>query len=382
MSVKEIKVVHCADMHIGGELTTLGYKSRKRKAEIKQTFLKILSLCKEEKVDFLLIAGDLLDNANVEPAILEEIRDGFQQISETQVLIAPGNHDYIHGDSYYIKEEFWPSNVYIWKDNFECKDFPEYEVRVFGGAFTTSYVTKSLLKGLKVPKDDWINIGLFHGELVAEGEKSNYNPITEKQIESSQLDYLALGHVHKCLPIQKAGTTCYSYPGCPEGRGFDELNDKGIYLGTISKESCNLKFVPVSQRNYIELKVDVSNVTHTKQALQLILEIMKSKYGENYENHLYKIILEGAVSEDSMIQVDDLKVGIEQEVFYIKIKDRTQMQYDLEALAQEGTLKGIFVRRMLENLNDCKSESERLICQNALNIGLKAFYGEVKYRED
>lgn len=380
--MREIKVVHCADIHIGGELTTLGYKSRKRKAEIKQTFMNILSICQEEKVDFLLIAGDLLDNMNVEPAILEEIRDGFQKIESTRVLLVPGNHDYIHGDSYYLKEGFWPPNVFIWKESFECKEFSELGVRAYGAAFTTSYVTKSLVKGMKVPKDDWINIGIFHGELVAEGGKSNYNPVTIKQIENSQLDYLALGHIHKCLPIQKAGDTYFSYPGCPEGRGFDELDEKGIYMGTISKDSCNMKFVPINQRSYVELKVDVTDIDNTRQAEELILNTIEAKYGETYGEHLYKIIIEGSVHEDSMIQVEDLKVSLEQEVFYIKIKDRTQIQFDLESLAKEGALKGIFVRRMLEKLNDCKNENERQICQNALNIGLKAFYGEVRYRED
>lgn len=380
--MKEIKLIHCADVHIGAELTTLGYKARKRKAEIKQTFFKILSICKEENVDFLLIAGDMLDHNKVDYSVIEEIRQGFAQIRQTNILIVPGNHDFIHEDSFYLKENFWPSNVSIWKESLEYKEFPEYRLRVWGGAFTSSYVTKSLLKGVKVPKDHWINIGLFHGELVAEGGKSNYNPITEKQIENCQLNYLALGHIHKSSPLKKIGNTYFAYPGCPEGQGFDELDEKGIYFGTITNENCNLKFLPISQRNYIEIRINVSDITHTSQAEKLILDVLSKKYGEDFGNHLYKIILEGSVTEDSLIQLEDLKVRLEQELFYVKVIDQTQMQFDYNVLAKEEALKGIFVRRMLEKIDACKNEHEKQVCQNALNIGLKAFYGEVKYRED
>lgn len=380
--MREIKVVHCADAHIGSELSTLGYKSRKRKAEVKKTFLDILLFCKEKAVDFLLIAGDMLDNSNVDENMIEEIKESFRQIYPTQVLIAPGNHDYIHGDSYYMKEKFWTDNVTIWKENLEYKEFSNLGVRIYGAAFTSSYVKKSLLKGIRIPKDDWINMGLFHGEVVSEGGKSNYNPITVKQIEGSRLDYLALGHIHKRSEIQKAGDTYYAYPGCPEGQGFDELDEKGIYFGTIAKGKCNLEFIPMAQRKYLEIRIDISNISYTKRAEQVILDTIKSDDEKNYENHLYKIILEGMVTEDGIIQPEDLKTKLEQEVFYVKIKDKTQVWFDMEALSKEGALKGIFIRRMLERLNDCKSENEKQICQNALNIGLKAFYGEVMYRED
>jgi len=59
MEVKQVKILHCADVHLGAELTTLGRSAVSRRAEIKKTFMNIFKLCKTEEIQLLLIAGYL-----------------------------------------------------------------------------------------------------------------------------------------------------------------------------------------------------------------------------------------------------------------------------------------------------------------------------------
>ena len=54
---------------------------------------------------------------------------------------------------------------------------------------------------------------------------------------------------------------------------------------------------------------------------------------------------------------------------------------DTDALSKEPSLKGIFVRKMLEKIENA-DEASKVIYEKALNLGLKAFSGEVKYDED
>ena len=55
------------------------------------------------------------------------------------------------------------------------------------------------------------------------------------------------------------GTVC-AWPGCPEGRGFDELGEKGFYSGTIDDSGkVSLTFVPFARRRYEILTVDVTD---------------------------------------------------------------------------------------------------------------------------
>ena len=66
--------------------------------------------------------------------------------------------------------------------------------------------------------------------------EARYDPIRKEEIAASGLAYLALGHIHKRTePLTFGGTVC-AWPGCPEGRGFDELGEKGFYAGTLERQ--------------------------------------------------------------------------------------------------------------------------------------------------
>ena len=70
-----MKFVHCADVHIGMEFALNRIKSKQRKVEILQSFLRIIEYCRDEAVDILLIAGDLFDSENVEDSVVKQIKD-------------------------------------------------------------------------------------------------------------------------------------------------------------------------------------------------------------------------------------------------------------------------------------------------------------------
>jgi len=380
MKVKQVKILHCADIHLGAELTILGRKAVTRRAEIKRTFMNILKLCQEDQVQVLLLAGDIFDNVHVQENTLEEIKNGFASLKDTIVAIAPGNHDPFTEDSPYMKKDFWPENVIIYKSGLEKVEIASLGVRLWGAAFTETYAMNPLLQNFTVPKDEFINICVIHGELVAQNQKSNYNPITEKQLINSRMDYVALGHIHKQTDILKAGDTYYAYPGCPEGRGFDELDEKGVYIGTISKGICRLEYRALCRRMNVELHVDVSDAISSKTAADIVLDKMKSKYGNDYSENLYKVILEGMIADNVSIDCDDIKTALN-EVFFLKIKDHTAVKIDFDTVATETTLRSIFARKMTERMNDANPDEKENL-NTALRLGIKAFFGEVKYSED
>ncbi len=378
--MKQVKILHCGDVHLGAELSMLGRKAATRRTEIKRTFMNILKLCQEEQVQLLLIAGDFFDNIHVENNTLEEIKNGFEGLKDTIIAIAPGNHDPLTEDSPYAKVDFWPDNVIIFKSVLEKVEIEALGVRLWGAAFTGTYVTTPMLQNITVPQDDYINICVIHGELAALSQKSNYNPITETQLSRSKMDYVALGHIHKQTEILKAGDTYYAYPGCPEGRGFDELDEKGVYLGIISKGLCRLEHRRMCQRMYIELNVDISEAVNSKTAANIILDKMKSKYGENYAENLYKVSLEGMIDDNISIDIEAIKAVL-YEVYFIKIKDNTTIKIDFDSISTETTLRNIFMRKMLERINDAKPDEKEAL-DAALRLGIKAFSWEVKYSED
>lgn len=398
-----VKVVHCADLHIGAELGTLGTKARKRRTEIKQVFKKIINLCTQEEVNLLLIAGDFFDGSQADTDMFAEMRDLMAEHKELYIVLVSGNHDPATVDSLYLDESFWPENVIRFCGSFDKKDIPALGVRIYGAGFTEPYSQRSLMpQHVRAPKDNYINICVIHGEMVNESGKSDYNPITESQLADSGMSYVALGHIHKRSEIKRAGNTYYAYPGCPEGRGFDELEDKGVYIGTISREECHLEYRSVCTRMNIELRVDAGKIFSgeddmikgsTAQIASAIREEMRARYGENYSEHLYKIVLEGEISEGANINVQELQTVLAQDAFYLKVIDHTIYKLDMEVLLKETSLQGIYARKIAEKQEDLRSKGgedaeltgaaakKAAELDMALQFGFKAFNGDIEMED-
>ncbi len=379
--MNKIKILHCADLHLGAELTSLGSKAGQRREEMLMTFDRIVSLCKEEGVELLLIAGDFFESSGTDTATVRSVKKALSEIPETAVAVAPGNHDYVSLDSPYADPD-WPANVHIFQSGFDCFELPGKGVRVWGAGFTGTYVTEPLLGEIGALRDDLLNICVLHGDLVAENQSSNYNPITPSRIRFSGMDYLALGHIHMRTEILHSGRTAYAYCGCPEGRGFDELGDKGVYIGTVSRDRLDLAFRPVCRRKNLEVRVDIGGVSANNEAAAVVLHTLQRQFGETYADNLYKIILEGALDASFSPDCAAIAARLENELYFVKLRDETRLRADLNALSKETSLKGIFVRRMLEKIGAAAGEAQKEQLRRALDIGLKAFDSEVKLNEN
>ncbi len=376
----KIKILHCADLHIGAELSFLKNKAKSRRVEVLGTLGKITELCTAQGTELLLIAGDLFDSNHIDSATLSEVKAMFASIPDTIVAVSAGNHDYFAVDSPYSDDD-WPSNVIIIYKKFTTIEFPEKNLRLCGSSFLGSY-QDSCEKTVSAPDDGMINILVYHGDLVSENEKSRYNPLTVKDIEKSGFDYVALGHVHSATPLTKAGNTNYAYSGTPDGNGFDETGKKGVYAGCVYKHRAELAFYETSSRTYEDVKVDISSLASGSKIIREVLNSLKETYGESYTENLYRISLTGSIPEGFVPNVKQITSELQEILYYVTVANRTRPDTDISILASDFSLKGIFVRKMLGKISSCETEEEKEMYENALYIGLKAFDGEVSYYEN
>ena len=70
-----VKILHCADLHIGASESSLGTLSSSRQAETLITFEKIINSARENAVNIILIAGDLFNSNNVDKAFCDRVFD-------------------------------------------------------------------------------------------------------------------------------------------------------------------------------------------------------------------------------------------------------------------------------------------------------------------
>ena len=368
-----VKILHCADVHIGAAHSYLGAGADHRRFETLITFENIIDLAKEHSVDIIAIAGDLFDTDTLEADFSIAVLKKIAEAAPIKVVYCAGNHDPLNLSSPFYGTSL-PQNLYVLPANDTQISFTDINCRVYGRSFESAHLQGEEEFSLPVPQDDTINIMVQHGVLLGD-LNSDYNAITPKFIKKSGMDYIALGHVHKHTPVGKIDNTYFAYSGCPEGQGFDELDQKGVYLGEVSKGKTELEFIPVSKRQHIHQKIDITGVN---EITPHILKMLEERY-DDFADNLYKIELTGTIPEGFSLNLDELTARLSQRLYYIKLTDSTEYKIDYEALASEPTLKGVFVKNMLAKI---KEDPQNEAVKTALKIGLKAFFGEVKYNED
>ncbi|MDU4939780.1 MAG: DNA repair exonuclease [Clostridium sp.] len=366
--MKRIKIVHTGDLHFDTPFKDVGEsQSRINKEELKEVFRNIIHFCKEKAVDILLLTGDIFDNFTLNRETLYFIEQSLKEILEVKVFISPGNHD-PYGNKSFYKLINWPHNVYIFKGDLEKVYLEDLDINVWGYGFREKYIRESVLKDFSEPSDK-INIMVLHGEISSSNKGNEYNPITFDDIRNSGMDYIALGHRHNFSGINKEGQTFYAYSGCPQGRGFGELGDKGIIYGYVSKGTVDLEFVKTSKRNYIEEHIDISDSFGYEEVKKSIIDSINES---DRKHNLYKIVLEGEISPDFSIDEELLRERLGLDFYYCKIVDKTRVKYNIEEITKGYSVKSLFVKKIMNLIDSAETEEDEEVLMMALKVGLSS----------
>lgn len=354
-----MKFIHIADMHFDSPFVNLSDKDRLgdlRRLEQRKALKKVIEYVKQNEIKYLFISGDLYEHKYVKLSTIEYINNLFKEIPQTKIFISPGNHDPFIKNSYYNKFN-WNENVKIFHSKIE--KIENEDINIYGYGFDDFYCTNCGIEEFEVDDLKKINIFIVHGTLDgASIEEKQYNSMTRKMLQKKQFDYIAFGHIHK-----PDYSTNIVYPGSTISLGFDELGERGMIVGDIQKGKLELEFVPLDEEKFKEIEIDITAITSKEELIEKINEL------EIQNNEYIKVILIG--NRNFEINKYELLKYIENERI-IKIKDQTRIAYNLEKIANENTLKGLFAKEMIEKLNQPDiTEEEKEIMEKAVEIGLE-----------
>ena len=357
-----LKFIHAADFHLDSAFAALPpQQAAARRRESRELPVRLANYVNQNGIELVLLAGDLFDSAGAYRDTAESLAAALGQMA-AQVYIAPGNHDWYGPGSPYLTVR-WPENVHIFtQPRLTAMEWPEKRLTVYGAAFSGPEQPEGFLTGFTVPADGNLHMGLLHGEV--DPAEARYNPIRREEIAASGLDYLALGHIHKRTEPLTCGKTLCAWPGCPEGRGFDELGEKGFYSGVIGDDGgVSLTFVPFARRRYEILTVDVTG-QEPRAAVEAALPPETAQ-------DLYRILLTGETGEGG-VQVASLLEALSSRFYALEVRDQTRLAEDLWARAEEDSLRGLFLQDLKAKLDGAETEEARQQITMAARFGLAA----------
>ena len=335
-----MKILHTADWHLDSPFQgRTPQQTRQLRTQLLQIPQRIAQVCKNEKCDMVLLAGDVFDGA----FSLDSYQAVYQALEdmEVPVFVAPGNHDFVSLESAWRTKK-WPSNVHIFMNN-TIESVVCGDCRVYGAGYQ-SMDCDALLEGFCAENDTAYRVGVLHADPVQAG--SPYCPITKAQVKACGLSYLALGHIHKSDAFISGNTLC-AWPGCPMGRGFDELGEKGVLIAQLD-DTPSVRFVPIAGVRFQEIKVQVQD-----DALSSVLSVLPAVGNHDF----YRVILTGPSEPIDMASLYAQLLQFPN----LELRDQTTPPVDIWKSAGEDSFEGTYFQMLKDALAGADAQTARKI---------------------
>lgn len=351
-----LHILHAADLHLDAPFAALtAEQARQRRSEQRLLLDKLADTAIERGADLVALSGDLLDSHQTYRETAQALAAALGRIP-APVVISPGNHDFYGPGSLYAAP-IWPKNVLIFRESgVQSVDLPN--MTLYGSAFTGQFRDSSPLAGFHAPDKGKPSVMVLHADVEGTGR---YGSIPRADIAQSGLTYLALGHIHACSGLQKEGGTYWAYPGCAEGRGFDELGDKGALWVTIADDNTvTAEFLPLCSRRYEVVECDLTG----RDPAQAVAAALAAGSRED----VCRLILTG---EAERLDLTALTQAAAPYRWAVTVRDHTRVPQDLWVREGEDSLTGFFLRDMRRRIAAAEGE-ERATLEKAVRFGLTA----------
>jgi hypothetical protein len=324
-----MKFAHLADCHLGS------WREPRLRELNSKAFGIAVNMCLEEKVDFVLISGDLFNTSIPSIDVLKEtvIRLKKLKAAGIPVYIIAGSHDFSPSGKTMLdvleQAEFLVNVAKAIEENGKLKlrftADKKTNAKITGmigkkGMLEKSYYDALDRKSLEAEKG--FRIFMFHTALdelkTKELEKMESAPVS---LLPKGFDYYAGGHVHVKMEKSLPGYKNIIYPGPLFPNNFSELEKGtgGFYI--YENGNAEFRLVPVIKVHPIE--IDCNNRTPQEITAEILAETDHDFSGTIVMLRLFGTLASGKISE---IDFKEIFSQLNEKKAYFAMKNTNKLE--------------------------------------------------------
>ena len=378
--MKSFSFIHTADLHLDSPFSGLrqvdGEIGDLFKDATFRAFENVVELALKNKVDFLLVAGDVYDAADRSLRAQLKFADGLKKLADAGIrsFVCHGNHDPLDG---WIASLQWPEEVHIFGPELESVPVSvgeEEVVLIHGVSYPHNQIDDSFGRGFKRQGSQPFQIGLFHCSVGSDPAHETYALRTLSELVAANLDYWALGHVHANRVLMD-GHPFVAYPGTTQGRHIREPGPRGCLVVQVDGQGAvDARFEPVDCVRWSSRELQIDNL-ETEGNLIEALERTCDGIGDEAQGRpvVVRITLSGRGVLHSMLRrvqvVEDLTerlrvTGLESAppIMVEQIQVQTNTPIDLDHRRKSADFLGE-VLRLIENTREKPTRLQEMISE-------------------
>jgi len=377
-----LRIVHTADVHLGARHDDLGEQASAQRERQFAAFKATVDLAITERVDLVLIAGDLFDS-NVQPRrSVERVAAELGRLvgAHIRTVIIPGTHDVYDRASIYRAYDLATMSgsrasddlITILTPERSKVHLPAIKTVVHGRVFATKRAPESPLLGLDLaadPPDVTWTIGMVHGSIAIPGKTDRDEVVvTGEEIANSGLDYVAMGHWHS-VQEGRAGTVTYAYPGAPEAVAVDQDRAGKALLVTLDETPAG-RTVTVDQRQVGKTRFERVQVDAATVVSQPVLVSSLAKRGD--PDLVLHARIVGVRPDELDLDIDEIESTLAPAFLKVRVRDTSTPPLTEGTLPSPDTVAGAFIRNLeaeiaeLEGAGRTEEAAER---RDSLRLG-------------
>ncbi len=349
-----LRLLHTADVHLGARHADLGDAAATQRERQFAAFRAAISMAIDEKVDVVLIAGDLFDSNTQPKRSVERVAAELKRLVEAKIrtVILPGTHDCYDRSSIYRSYDL-PAmagagpdddSVTILTPDRPSVHLSACDVVVYGTVFPTKRAPHSPLRDLRVPTDEdkaaW-HVGMVHGSLaIPDRTDRDEVVVTKEEIAATGLDYLAFGHWHS-VQRGKAGTTTYAYSGAPEPVAVNQDGAGNVLLVSLEEKglarTVTIEERRVGQTRFEKLDLDAARLKTQPELVGTLL-----KMGD--PNLVLEVRLTGIRPDELDLDTTEVEEQLDGSFLRARVRDSSIPALSAGGLPSPDTIAGAFIR--------------------------------------
>ncbi|HET7473621.1 MAG TPA: DNA repair exonuclease [Candidatus Limnocylindrales bacterium] len=350
-----LRLLHTADVHLGARHADLGEQATAQRERQLAAFVATVDLAIAERVDVVLIAGDLFDSNTQPRRSVERVAAEIKRLAAARIrtVIIPGTHDVYDRSSIYRVHDLKALAGSTEDDDLVTVLTPDRgsvhlaacDVIVHGPVFATKRAPHSPLRDLRVAAGDgatW-HVGMVHGALAIPGRTDGDEVVvTRDEIAATGLDYLALGHWHS-TQHGKAGGTTFAYSGAPEPVAVSQDGAGKVLLVSL-EEANGSRNVAIDERTvgrtrFDRLEVDAGTIADQPTLVKRIAALANPDL-------VLDVRLTGVRPDELDVSVDEVEDQLRTAFLKLRVRDHSQPALTAGVLPSPDTIPGAFIRNV------------------------------------
>jgi len=367
--VDSVRFVHASDLHLDATLGGVDATDERVVAALVRAtfdaFDRVIEVCLERRVDFLVIAGDLYNSSEHSLAAELAFQRQMQRLSEAgiRVFVAHGNHDPADGWTAGLE---LPESVVVFSDSTveRCEVVRDGRpaCAVYGRSFPSRQVTENLARRFRRLPEDPVAVAVLHANVGHREGWDDYAPCSVEDLRAAGMDYWALGHIH--LPGRVSDDPVAVYSGSTQGLDPTEEGARGCFVVEIDGNGVREEFVETAAVLWRRSDINAAGLESLEQVRAAIVDCCETiRSSAAGRPSVVRLDLVGAspahadlarpgVLRDLVTDLREEQLVFDTWIWIDRIRDRTRPAVDLgELLAEEG-LVGDIARRAASLIED------------------------------